>query len=116
MPSAAVNSSGTKACKEKMKTKTIFIPGARYRAKRPFGAGDVDKFEVGEVVVFESHFYSIYDSAFCYYFVRENDAAMKRWWLGDEEPEKLWTDDFELLGPGKPEISRSPPTRGPNPR
>jgi hypothetical protein len=74
----------------------IFMPNAQYRVKRTFVSG-LSKFNESEIVTFERHGYSFYDSSFIYTFRSETDKDLKSWWLHDDEPNDLWKDQFELV-------------------
>jgi hypothetical protein len=74
----------------------MFTPGARYRAKKAFGAGERESFTAGEVLTFVSSTYSFYDGCEVYRF--ENaDGAGKEWWATARE-RAFWSDYFEAVG------------------
>lgn len=74
----------------------IFEQGKRYRVKRTFTSA-LTTFSGDEVLVFQRHFYSRYDSSFVYEFRTENDGKIKDWWLHEDKSIDTWKEFFEAV-------------------
>jgi len=70
----------------------VFVVGKCYRVLRPFLRGT--RVVVGEILRFDSWYFSRYDEAYLYYFERIARGDIATWMLYPDELPSSWRDYF----------------------
>ena len=73
-----------------------FVVGRHYRVRHDFQALR-DRFEAGEVLVYERDAYSRYDSCTGYFFSQPDVTYLRTWDVYDEEELEVWRELFEEI-------------------
>ena len=74
-----------------------FKVGRSYRVLRAFQSRDA--FPAGEILVYKSEGYSIYDGATAYFFETMSDQQSRTWAVRDDEDLEVWRTLFEEVLP-----------------